>query len=48
MTVRRYGRSHGASTLGKPALHPANVDLKSKVYEYVLFGRLSYALQCQI
>ncbi|XP_073283103.1 pyrophosphate--fructose 6-phosphate 1-phosphotransferase subunit alpha [Primulina huaijiensis] len=33
MTVKRYGRGHGASTLGKPALHPATVDLKGKAYE---------------
>ncbi|KAL2506055.1 Pyrophosphate--fructose 6-phosphate 1-phosphotransferase subunit alpha 1 [Abeliophyllum distichum] len=33
MTVKRYGRGHGATTLGKPALHPAIVDLKGKSYE---------------
>ncbi|KAL0432817.1 UNVERIFIED_CONTAM: Pyrophosphate--fructose 6-phosphate 1-phosphotransferase subunit alpha [Sesamum latifolium] len=33
MTVKRYGRGHGASALGKPALHPATVDLKGKAYE---------------
>ncbi|EYU36601.1 hypothetical protein ABFS82_14G283500 [Erythranthe guttata] len=33
MTVKRYGRGHGASILGKPALHPATVDLKGKSYE---------------
>ncbi|KAL3618410.1 hypothetical protein CASFOL_038731 [Castilleja foliolosa] len=33
LTVKRYGRGHGASTLGKPALHPASVDLKGKSYE---------------
>ncbi|KAL6571974.1 hypothetical protein OROMI_012932 [Orobanche minor] len=33
LTVKRYGRGHGASTLGKPALHPATVDLKGKSYE---------------
>ncbi|XP_022880541.1 pyrophosphate--fructose 6-phosphate 1-phosphotransferase subunit alpha-like [Olea europaea var. sylvestris] len=32
MTVKRYGRGHGAATLGKPALHPAAVDLKGKSY----------------
>lgn len=35
MTVKRYGRGPGASYIGKPALHPATVDLKSKSYEYV-------------
>ncbi|KAL3830561.1 hypothetical protein ACJIZ3_019363 [Penstemon smallii] len=33
MSVRRYGRSHGASTVGIPALHPATVDLKGKAYD---------------
>ncbi|CAA0834896.1 Pyrophosphate--fructose 6-phosphate 1-phosphotransferase subunit alpha 1 [Striga hermonthica] len=33
MTVRRYGHGPGASNLGKPALHPAIVDLKGKAYE---------------
>lgn len=37
MTVKRYGRGHGASILGKPSLHPATVDLKGRSYEYVLF-----------
>ncbi|CAI9762976.1 unnamed protein product [Fraxinus pennsylvanica] len=32
MTVKHYGRGHGAATLGKPALHPAAVDLKGKSY----------------
>ncbi|KAL7244576.1 hypothetical protein ACSBR2_000035 [Camellia fascicularis] len=33
MTVKRYGRGVGASSIGKPALHPATVDLKGKPYE---------------
>lgn len=33
MTVKRFGRGPGASSLGKPALHPATVDLKGKAYE---------------
>ncbi|KAK4484010.1 hypothetical protein RD792_011223 [Penstemon davidsonii] len=33
MSVRRYGRSHGASTVGIPSLHPATVDLKGKAYD---------------
>ncbi|KAL3619838.1 hypothetical protein CASFOL_034750 [Castilleja foliolosa] len=33
LSVRRYGHGPGASTLGKPALHPATVDLKGKAYE---------------
>lgn len=35
LTVKRYGRGPGAAYLGKPALHPATVDLKGKSYEYV-------------
>ncbi|KAH6799803.1 Phosphofructokinase family protein [Perilla frutescens var. hirtella] len=33
LTVKRYGRGHGDSNLGRPALHPAIVDLKGKSYE---------------
>ncbi|KAA8528859.1 hypothetical protein F0562_036214 [Nyssa sinensis] len=33
MNVKRYGRGPGASAIGKPALHPAIVDLKGKAYE---------------
>ncbi|CAI9115316.1 OLC1v1016190C1 [Oldenlandia corymbosa var. corymbosa] len=33
MTVKRYGRGAGTQSLGKPALHPATVDLKGKAYE---------------
>lgn len=36
MTVKLYGRGNGASSLGKPALHPATVDLKGKAYEYAI------------
>lgn len=36
LTVKHYGRGQGASNLGKPALHPASVDLSGKGYEYVL------------
>ncbi|RWW83944.1 hypothetical protein BHE74_00007500 [Ensete ventricosum] len=35
MTVKRYTRGPGAVPVGKPAIHPATVDLKGKVYEYV-------------
>lgn len=35
MTVKRYGHGNGASSIGKPAVHPATVDLKGKSYEYV-------------
>ncbi|XP_020265420.1 pyrophosphate--fructose 6-phosphate 1-phosphotransferase subunit alpha-like isoform X3 [Asparagus officinalis] len=34
MTVKRYTRGPGATPIGKPALHPATIDLKGKAYEY--------------
>ncbi|WCJ44778.1 Pyrophosphate--fructose 6-phosphate 1-phosphotransferase subunit alpha [Euphorbia peplus] len=33
MTVRRWAQSPGATSIGKPAIHPATVDLKGKAYE---------------
>ncbi|KAJ6799874.1 pyrophosphate--fructose 6-phosphate 1-phosphotransferase subunit alpha-like isoform X3 [Iris pallida] len=33
MTVKRYSRGPGATPIGKPALHPATIDLKGKSYE---------------
>ncbi|KAK1259424.1 Pyrophosphate--fructose 6-phosphate 1-phosphotransferase subunit alpha [Acorus gramineus] len=33
MTVKRWSRGPGASPIGKPAIHPATVDLKGKAYE---------------
>ncbi|CAM8972262.1 hypothetical protein QQ045_029657 [Rhodiola kirilowii] len=33
MTVQRYSRGPGDSSIGKPAVHPAVVDLKGKAYE---------------
>jgi len=33
MTVKRYSRGPGATPIGKPALHPATIDLKGKAYE---------------
>lgn len=33
MTVRRYGRGSGATAIGKPAVHPAAVELKGRAYE---------------
>ncbi|MFS7893715.1 hypothetical protein Hanom_Chr00s001051g01673221 [Helianthus anomalus] len=37
MTVKNYGRGSGsgATTLGKPFVHPATVGLRGKVYELV-------------
>ncbi|KAL9997846.1 hypothetical protein Hdeb2414_s0595g00921711 [Helianthus debilis subsp. tardiflorus] len=38
MTVKHYGRGSGsgATTLGKPFVHPATVDLRGKVYELLI------------
>lgn len=33
MTVKRYSRGPGTTSIGKPAVHPATVDLKGKAYE---------------
>jgi pyrophosphate--fructose-6-phosphate 1-phosphotransferase len=33
MTVKRWLRGPGVSPIGKPAVHPAKVDLKGKPYE---------------
>ncbi|KAF9602044.1 hypothetical protein IFM89_024801 [Coptis chinensis] len=33
MTVKRYSRGPGISSIGKPAVHPAAVDLTGKAYE---------------
>ncbi|KAF5739270.1 pyrophosphate--fructose 6-phosphate 1-phosphotransferase subunit alpha [Tripterygium wilfordii] len=33
MTVKRWAQSPGASSIGKPSIHPATVDLKGKAYE---------------
>lgn len=45
MTVKRYGRGAGASSVGKPALHPATVDLTGKAYEYVSLLILDFSLR---
>lgn len=34
MTVKRWSRGPGAASIGKPAVHPASVELKGKAYEY--------------
>lgn len=33
MTVNHYSRGPGDYSIGKPAVHPAVVDLKGKAYE---------------
>lgn len=45
MTVRRYGRGHGASNIGKPMLHPATVELKGKAYEMLRQNATKYLLE---
>ncbi|MCI41588.1 pyrophosphate--fructose 6-phosphate 1-phosphotransferase subunit alpha-like, partial [Trifolium medium] len=33
MTVNRWSPNPGATSIGKPAIHPATVDLRGKAYE---------------
>ena len=33
MTVKRWSQNPGATSIGKPAIHPATVDLRGKAYE---------------
>jgi len=33
MTVKRYSQGPGALSIGKPAIHPATVDLTGKAFE---------------
>ncbi|KAF8406759.1 hypothetical protein HHK36_008851 [Tetracentron sinense] len=33
MTVKQWSRGAGATLIGKPAVHPATIDLKGKAYE---------------
>ncbi|XP_058111602.1 pyrophosphate--fructose 6-phosphate 1-phosphotransferase subunit alpha-like [Magnolia sinica] len=35
MTVKRWSQGPKAISIGKPAVHPATIDLKGKAYEYV-------------
>ncbi|KAL6570045.1 hypothetical protein OROMI_014559 [Orobanche minor] len=44
MTVKHYGSGHGASSIGKPALHPVTVDLKGKSYEQAISWAISFKL----
>ena len=41
MTVRRWSRGPASTPIGKPAVHPAIVDLKGKAYEYVFVAHLT-------
>ncbi|ERN11515.1 pyrophosphate--fructose 6-phosphate 1-phosphotransferase subunit alpha [Amborella trichopoda] len=42
MTVRRYARGPGVIPIGKPAVHPATVDLRGKAYELLRQNAVSY------
>lgn len=33
MTVKRWSQNPGASSIGRPAIHPATVDMRGKAYE---------------
>ncbi|CAG7904785.1 hypothetical protein IGI04_028959 [Brassica rapa subsp. trilocularis] len=33
MTVKRWSQNSGSTSIGRPAIHPATVDLKGKAYE---------------
>ncbi|CAH2067602.1 unnamed protein product [Thlaspi arvense] len=33
MTVKRWSQNSGSTTIGRPVIHPATVDLKGKAYE---------------
>ncbi|RWW76305.1 hypothetical protein BHE74_00015615 [Ensete ventricosum] len=44
MTVKRWSHGPGAMPIGKPAIHPATVDLKGKAYEYVFMLRLYHCV----
>ncbi|CAH9074849.1 unnamed protein product [Cuscuta epithymum] len=44
MTVRRYGHGPAASSFGRPALHPATVDLRGKTYELLRQSATTFLL----
>ncbi|KAJ3694685.1 hypothetical protein LUZ60_000062 [Juncus effusus] len=44
MTVKRWSRGPAASQVGKPAVHPATVDLKGKAYELLRQSASSFLL----
>lgn len=48
MTVKRYGSGPGGAFSGKPAVHPATVDLKGKSYEYVILCDFLESLLCNV
>ncbi|CAH9079843.1 unnamed protein product [Cuscuta europaea] len=44
LTVRRYGHGPAASSFGRPALHPATVDLRGKTYELLRQNATTFLL----
>ncbi|CAN0927320.1 Pyrophosphate--fructose 6-phosphate 1-phosphotransferase subunit alpha [Linum grandiflorum] len=44
LTVKRWAQSPGASSFGKPAIHPATVDLNGKAYELLRQNAVSFLL----
>ena len=40
LSVKHDGNGSRAMTIGKPFVHPATVDLRGKVYEYVTSNKL--------
>ncbi|ONK68734.1 uncharacterized protein A4U43_C05F15370 [Asparagus officinalis] len=45
MTVKRWSRGPGATPIGKPAVHPATVDLKGKAYQLLRENGMSFLLE---
>jgi pyrophosphate--fructose-6-phosphate 1-phosphotransferase len=44
MTVKRWSPNPGATSIGKPAIHPATVDLRGKVYELLRRNATSFLM----
>ncbi|KAI6690698.1 hypothetical protein NL676_027526 [Syzygium grande] len=45
MTVKRWAQNPGASSIGKPAIHPATVDLKGKAYELLRHDATKFLME---
>ncbi|KAJ1440336.1 Pyrophosphate-dependent phosphofructokinase PfpB [Sesbania bispinosa] len=44
MTVKRWSPNPGATSIGKPAIHPATVDLRGKAYEMLVKNATSFLM----
>uniref|UniRef100_A0A0C9RUV0 Pyrophosphate--fructose 6-phosphate 1-phosphotransferase subunit alpha n=1 Tax=Wollemia nobilis TaxID=56998 RepID=A0A0C9RUV0_9CONI len=44
MTVKRWLRGPGVSQIGKPAVHPAKVDLKGRPYELLMHNEMKFLM----